>query len=270
MTAQRLLAALLIALVGAGSFTLWVSKKMAKPVAAAPIKQQYVAAVHPLDPGEALVLANLKLIDWSGGKLEGAFTKPQDLVGRTVMYPLAAGEPIIDRQLTSAGNGLGLSMKIPDGMRAISLKSDQIVGVAGFLLPGTHIDVLLTYHTADQPDPVTATVLQDTEIIAAGQKIQPDPEGKPVPVDVVTLLVKPNDAERVTLAAAQGTVHFVLRNGSDHEHVEDSPAQISELGGPVKAVAVKARKIDKAPVAVDKPYAIQTVAGGKQTTELFK
>ena len=270
MTAQRLLAALLIALVGAGSFTLWISKKMAKPVAAVPIKQQYVAAVHPLEPGEALALNNLQVVDWAGSKLDGAFVKPQDLVGRTVMYPLAAGEPILDRQLTAAGAGLGLSMKIPDGMRAISLKSDQIVGVAGFLLPGTHIDVLLTYHTPTQPDPITSTVLQDVEIIAAGQKIQPDPEGKPVPVDVVTLLVKPNDAERVTLATAQGTVHFVLRNGSDHEHVDDSPAQISELGGPVKPVATRFRKVDRPLAPADKPYAIQTIAGGKQTTELFK
>lgn len=270
MTARRLLLALLLALVGAGSFTFWISRKMAKPVAPAPIKQQYVAAIHPLEPGETLVLANLKLVDWSApGKLEGAFLKPQDLVGRTVMYPLSAEEPILDRQLAAAGAGLGLSMKIPDGMRAISLRSDQVVGVAGFLLPGTHIDVLLTYHTPDNPDPITATVLQDTEIIAAGQKIQPDPEGKPVPVDVVTLLVKPNDAERVTLAAAQGTVHFVLRNGSDHEHVDDSPAQISELGGPVKP-SPRARKVDKPTLPANQPYAVQTVAGGKQTTELFK
>jgi pilus assembly protein CpaB len=87
---------------------------------------------------------------------------------------------------------------------------------------------------------------------------------------VVTLLVSPNDAERVTLAAAQGTVHFVLRNGSDHEHVDDSPAQVSELGGAVKPVAPRVRKIDKVAAPVDKPYAIQIIAGGKQTTELFK
>ena len=111
-------------------------------------KQQYVAALHNLDQGETLQKTNLTMVDWPGtGKLDGAFAKADDLVGRTVLYPLAAGEPILERQLASAGAGVGLSTKIPDGMRAISLKSDQVVGVAGFLLPGTHVDVLVTYRT---------------------------------------------------------------------------------------------------------------------------
>jgi pilus assembly protein CpaB len=271
MTARRLLAALLMALVGSGLFTFWISKKFSKPVAAAPVKQQYVASIHALDAGETLQRSNLTLVDWdANGKLEGAFVKPEDIVGRTVLYPLAAGAPILDRQLSAAGAGLGLSIKIPDGMRAISLKTDQVVGVAGFLLPGTHVDVLVTYRTPTAPDPVTATVLQDAQIIAAGQKMQPDPEGKPTTVDVVTLLVMPNDAERVVLASAQGSVHFVLRNGSDHAHVDDSPANLAELGGVVKpAVHVKARKVD-APPQVSKIYTVQTVAGNKQTTESFQ
>jgi len=272
MTARRLLAALIIALFGSGLFTFWISRKFSKPtVAVAVPKQQYVAAVRSLDPGETLQRGTLALVDWPADKkLEGAFVKPEDLVGRTVLYPLASGEPILDRQLSAAGAGLGLSTKIPDGMRAISLKTDQIVGVAGFLLPGTHVDVLVTYHTPAQPDSITSTVLQDAEIIAAGQKIQPDPEGKPSTVDVVTLLVKPNDAERVVLASAQGTVHFVLRNGSDHVLVDDRPAQLSELGGLVRPVPqVRARKVD-APPQVGKVYTVQTVAGGKQTTEFFQ
>jgi pilus assembly protein CpaB len=273
MTARRLLAALLMALVGSGLFTFWLSTRFSKPAAAAPAVQQYVAAVHNLDSGEMLQKTSLTLVNWPGnGKLDGAFVKPDDLVGRTVLYPLAAGEPILDRQLSAAGAGVGLAMKIPDGMRAISLKTDQVVGVAGFLLPGTHVDVLVTYRTPLQPDPVTATVLQDAEVIAAGQKMQPDPEGKPAPVDVVTLLVKPNDAERVTLASAQGSVHFVLRNGSDHDTVADEPAQLSELGGQLKAPVSheKVHKVDAPAQPVAQIYTVQTVAGGKQTTESFQ
>jgi len=236
-----------------------------------PAKQQYVAALHPLEPGETLQKTNLTLVDWpASSKLEGGFQKTEDLVGRSVLYPLSAGEPILDRQLSAAGAGLGLSIKIPDGMRAISLRTDQVVGVAGFLLPGTHVDVLVTFRTPEQPDPVTSTVLQDAQVIAAGQKMQPDPEGKPTTVDVVTLLVKPNDAERVTLASAQGTVHFVLRNGSDHEQVEDKPAELSQLGGVVKPVPhAKVHKVD-VPAQVVKVYTVQTVAGEKQTTESFQ
>jgi pilus assembly protein CpaB len=273
MTARRLVLALLLALVGAGSFTFWIGSRLSKATPPVAPKQQYVAALHQLEPGETLQKSNLTLVDWSGGsKLEGGFQKPDDLVGRAVLYPLAAGEPILDRQLAAVGTGVGLSTKIPDGMRAISLKTDQVVGVAGFLLPGTHVDVLVTFRTPEQPDPVTSTVLQDAQIIAAGQKMQPDPEGKPTTVDVVTLLVKPNDAERVTLASAQGTVHFVLRNGTDHEQLEAKPAEMTQLGGVAKPVAVHSqiRKVDVPATPATKVYTVQTVAGDKHTTESFQ
>jgi len=269
MNSRRLLGALLLALVGSGLFTFWISKNFSKPVAAAP-KQQYVAALHALEPGETLQKTNLTLVDWSAGKLDGGFMKPDDVVGRAVLYPLAAGEPILDRQLAAAGAGAGLSTKIPDGWRAISLKTDQIVGVAGFVLPGSRVDVLVTFRTPEQPDAVTSTVLQDAEVITAGQKTQPDPEGKPTTVDVVTLLVKPLDAERVTLASQQGTVHFILRNGSDHEQMDDKPAELTQLGGTKPPVLhAKVHKVD-VPAQVVPVYTVQTVAGDKQTTESFK
>jgi pilus assembly protein CpaB len=133
--------------------------------------------------------------------------------------------------------------------------------------------VLVTYRVATagvETQPITSTVLQDAEIIAAGQKMEPDPEGKPSTVDVVTLLVKPNDAERVTLASAQGAVHFVLRNAGDHTMVDDKPADMAQLGGLAPAVShAKAHKVD-APAQTAKIYSVQTVAGGKQTSEYFQ
>jgi pilus assembly protein CpaB len=148
-----------------------------------------------------------------------------------------------------------------------------VVGVAGFLLPGTRVDVLVTYHTATSQFPVTSTVLQDAQILATGQKMQPDPDGKPTTSDVVTLLVSPADAEKVVLASAQGTVHFVLRNGQDHAQRTDAPAQISELGSftDLKPEAhVAAARQAPAPAAAPKPYTVQTIAGGKQTVETFQ
>src|SRR6202044_3534668 len=107
-----------------------------------------------------------------------------------VLYPLPKGEPILERQLAAAGSGL--TAKIPSGMRAISVRSDEVVGVAGFLLPGNHVDVLFTSHSDKSPEPRTATVLQDVVVVAAGQQIRPDPEGKPTSVNnVVTLLLTP-------------------------------------------------------------------------------
>ena len=238
MIARRLISALCIALLISGIFTFWLSKKFGKPRSAAPAKAEYVASMTNLEAGESLKPGTLKLVDWPvSSPIQGAFTKPEELTGRIVLYPVAAGEPIQERQLAAPGTGSGLTVKIPDGMRAISLRSDQVVGVAGFLLPGSFVDVLVTYRTPGSGDAITSTVLQDVKILAVGQKTQPDPEGKATTVDVLTLLVNPSDAEKAVLAASQGTVHFVLRNGGDRQKVLDQPAQMSQLGGGGAAVA---------------------------------
>ncbi len=290
MNVRRLLAALFMALFGSALFTFWISKKLTRPVDTTH-RQQYVAATQDIAPGDSLQKQTLTLIDWPSDKpLDGAFAKADDLIGRTALYPVSAGEPIRARYLVTAGSGAGLSMRIPEGMRAMSLRTDQIVGVAGFLVPGSHVDVLVTFHTPASPDPITATVLQDVQILATGQKMQPDPEGKIAPTDVVTLLVNPQDAEKVVLASAQGTVHFVLRNGADHTVVTSHSAELSELSDkassfsntrpatssssfrisappPVMGTVAKVK-----PVASPTPagYTIITNAGGKQTTESFQ
>ncbi len=278
-----------MALFGSALFTFWISKKLARPVDTTH-RQQYVAATQDIAPGDSLQKQTLTLIDWPSDKpLEGAFVKADDLVGRTLLYPVSAGEPIRARYLVTAGSGAGLSTRIPEGMRAMSLKTDQIVGVAGFLVPGSHVDVLVTFHTPASPDPITATVLQDVQILATGQKMQPDPEGKVAPTDVVTLLVNPQDAEKVVLASAQGTVHFVLRNGADHTVLTSHSAELSELSDKVSSFNAKSPinsqpfripgpPVATAPAGRTKPiapptpagYTIITNAGGKQTTESFQ
>jgi pilus assembly protein CpaB len=273
MIARRLVTALLLAIVISGAFTFWLSKKFGSHNRAQ--TRQYLTTAQNMEAGEIIRPASFVLVDWAGSAaLEGAFTKPEEVLGRTLLYPLAKGEPILERQLYT-GVGAGMAIKIPDRMRAISLKSDQVVGVAGFLLPGTHIDVLVTYHTTTSPEPVTSTVLQDAQILAAGQKMQPDPEGRAVPVDVVTILVNPQDAEKVVLASAQGSVHFVLRNGTDHEQRSEGPVHLSELGG--ERVVVKPVKVARpayvVPHSIKAPmptrYAVQVTRGDKQTVETF-
>jgi pilus assembly protein CpaB len=268
---RRLTTAFIIALVVSGIFTFWLSQKFSKPPRPAPPppKSQYVAAASNMEAGQAIRTENLRLVDWPAAMpLSGAYTNPQAVVGRVVLYPLAAGEPILDRQLSTQGAGGGLTVKIPDGMRAISLRTDEVVGVAGFLLPGTHVDVLVTLHIANQPDPVTSTVLQDAEILATGQKTEPDPEGKATTATVVTLLVKPEDAERVVLASTQGTVHFVLRNGFDRDQYTGPPALLSQLAG--IPAASPAKPAVARPPFVPKPYTVETFLGSKQRTDNFQ
>jgi pilus assembly protein CpaB len=266
--AKRLITGLFVALLISCVFTFWLSKKFTKPVAAAPAKLLYAAAAKDLDAGEVLTADDLKMVEWSSGqKLDGAFAKTDGLAGRVLMTPLTADQPIVDRELASAGAGLGLATRIPAGMRAISLKSDEVVGVAGFMTPGTHVDVLVTYHTQLSPIPETQTVLQDVQILAVDQKTTPDPQGRATTANVVTLLVNPEDAEKAVLACAQGSVHFVLRNGTDHDHVSDKPTELTGMNGdpqPRKPAGLK-------PVpAGPKPYAIETVNGTSKTVETFQ
>jgi len=268
MQPRRLIIALLLALSVSALFTWWLSRNMTKNRAAAPPQNRYVATARALQSGEALALGDLTFVQWPASTpLDGAFVKPEAVVGRTVLYPLAAGEPILEKHLAAAGAGPGLTGEIPSGMRAVALKTDEVAGVAGFLLPGTHVDVLVTYVLAGRPDPVTATVLQDVVVLAAGHQFQPDPSGKPASVGVVTLLLRPEDAEEAVLASAQGTIHFVLRNGADREHASRPPATLPQLAD---TPAVKHQTAASRPVAqAHKPWIVETLSGRNSRSESF-
>jgi len=206
-------------------------------------------------------------VQWpASASLDGAFVKQEAVVGRTVLYPLAAGEPILEKHLATAGSGPGLSGKIPSGMRAVALKTDEVAGVAGFLLPGTHVDVLATYTVAGKPDAVTATALQDVVVLAAGQQFQPDPSGKPASVGVVTLLLKPEDAEEAVLASSQGTIHFVLRNGADREHTT-RPRPRCRSCRPLHLSNIKPRLSTRCAGA--STLVVETLSGRKSSSQSF-
>lgn len=263
---RRLSSAFLIALLVSGACTFLLSRKMRLHGPAPISKQSYVAAAAELQAGQVLKAENLKLVDWPASfPLQGGFSKPQELIGRSVLYPLAAGEPVLARDLAVPGSGL--TVKIPDGMRAVALRSDEVVGVAGFLFPGSHVDVLVTYHTDKAPEPMTATVLQNAQVLAVGHEVQPSPDGKPTTVDVVTLLMNPADAERVVLASTQGSIHFVLRNGADQTQVADSPVELSQLipkNGPKPAMAGRRGFVPR-----PRRYVVETLLGDKQTVTSF-
>ena len=259
MTARRLLAALLLALVGSGLFTFWISKNFSKPVAAASPTQQYVAALHALEPGEILQKTNLTLVDWSGNKLDGGYVKADDLVGRSVLYPLAAGEPILDRQLAAAGSGLGLSTKIPDGMRAVSVRVNEVIGVAGYVLPGNRVDILATASPTDaHQDTITKVILANVQVLTSGTRMEQDQEkGKPMQVTVVTLLVNPEQAERLALASTEGKIQLALRNPLDQGAPSTPGIKTAGLLGAVQTV----KQVQVAPAGPGKPAkkATQTV-----------
>jgi pilus assembly protein CpaB len=273
MKAKRLLTALLFALLVSGLFTFWLSRRVAKAARVnAPHKQLYVAAGKALDAGELLSPGSLQLVEWSAATpLVGGFSKIEDLAGRNVLYPLPNGELILERQLTAAGGGAGLVGKIPPGMRAISVRSDEVVGVAGFLLPGTHVDVLMTYHSVSVPQPHTLTVLQDVVVLAAGQQIRPEPDGKPISVNVVTLLLKPEDTVKLVLATSQGGIYFVLRNGADQGQAVSPPVGLSDLtGDPGPSSTAMVSPLLAQPHVRPRRYEVQTILGDKQVVDDFR
>jgi pilus assembly protein CpaB len=268
MNSRRLLLALLIALLFSGGVTFFVSRKLANRGSTSRF-QQYVAAARALQPGEVLKAEDLKTIEWPASKpLAGAYARIADLSGRALIYPVAASQPVLQDFLAAPGSVIGLTTKIPEGMRATSVKSDEVLGVAGFLFPGAHVDVLVTLRDDRSPIPTTQIVLQDVEVLTVGQRLQPDPQGKPESVNVVTLLLTPQDSQKLVLASSQGGVQFVMRNGADHTRISATPMRIAQLSGPLPAPVVVAAP-RRAPLPAKQEYVVETIAGDKRATHSF-
>ncbi len=273
MNARRLATAFLIALTVSGLCTWLLSKKLGAHASQRVPDHNYVAPARALQAGEVLKPEDLELVTWpASNTISGAFAKKDDIVGRAALYPVDKDQPITDKLLAAPGSGVGLAGKIPAGMRAIALRSDEVMGVAGFLFPGSHLDVLVTYRTDKSPEPVTLTVLQDAEVLAAGQNTQPDPAGKPVTATVVTLLLTPEDAQRAVMASTQGTIHFVLRSGSDKVHVQEDPIALSQLDNAhpqVVSVRPSTPRNAVRHVAPPQAFVVETVAGDKPSKDTF-
>ncbi len=237
MVTRRLMAGLVAALLFSSAITLALSRHMAHTRNGGPTVR-LVAVVRDVPAGQALDATELKLIDWPASPaVRGSVTKLDTLVGRVPLIALGAGDLVLEQQVSPAGSVNLLTRKIPPGMRAIALKSDEVAGVAGFLLPGSAVDVLVTV-TGFSSSASTSTVVQDVPVLAAGQKTEPDPDGKPVTTTVVTLLVSPVEAEKLALASSSGKIHFVLRNEADRKQIANllpelsAPSQTPQTGTP--------------------------------------
>src|SRR5437660_4573186 len=198
---------------------------------------QIVTTTGELPSGITLAAKDVTLVDWpSDFPLQGSYSKVEDVIGHPLLNALGSKEPILKRNLGLEGSGIGLSGRIPPGMRATAVRSNEIVGVAGFLYPGSHVDVLVTYTPPENHIPITQTVLQDVEVLTAGQTTEPDPQGKPQTVNVVTLLVNPEDSQKLQLASTQGGIQFVLRSGVDQKNVTLKPTRLDQLVASEKPV----------------------------------
>ena len=214
-------AALIVAFL-ASSYVYRQLQQVQRRSAVTVVKQvQLVVAAGPLKMGQAVSASDLRLVDWPEGKQPaGSFSGVEDCVGRALIVPLVQGEVVLDQELAKREAGAGLSVTIPEGMRAVSVGVDNVVAVAGFVTPGTIVDVLVTGHGPGGP--VTRTILEHVRVLAVGQELQTE-NGKPQTAPVVTVLVKPEDGEKLTLAASEGKIHLALRNTIDMADVNTAP-----------------------------------------------
>jgi pilus assembly protein CpaB len=275
MNRNRLVIGLAVAVIVAfvlSTFVYRVFKQasVVRPVAAT---QQIVVAAAPLQLGTRLNSTNVKLIGWPVGQpVAGMLTRLEDANNRALITPVAENEPILEAKLASQQSGAGLPATIPEGMRALSVSVNEVVGVAGFVIPGTMVDVLVTGAVpgGSGGGNVTRTILENVRVLAAGQKIEQDRDGKPQTVPVITLLVNPDDAAKLTMASTQGKLQMALRNTVDTKLVAPAPVlQATLFGGALPAPPTKHVGSSKAPPAPPAPYVIEVITGGKRETKSF-
>jgi pilus assembly protein CpaB len=193
---------------------------------------QIVLANRDLEVGSVIKEEDVKLTDWPGALPTGASVKTQEVVGRGVLTPIFAKEPIIDSRLAPKGAGGGLAAMIPPGMRAVAIRVNEVVGVAGFVVPGMRVDVLISGNKPGGDGllgTVTKTLLQNLEVLSAGQDYKKDAEGKPIAVQVVNMLVTPEQAEQLSLASNQTAIQLILRNPLDHDVAKTPGTALSYL-----------------------------------------
>lgn len=276
MNKNRFVVGLGIALVLALVLSTFVYNQFQKASAVRPVvMQNLVVAASPLQLGARLDESNLRVIPWpSNQPVTGMFTRIQDCENRALITPVAENEPILESKLAPKEAGVGLPAVIPEGMRALSVAVNEVVGVAGFVVPGTMVDVLATGRLAgnNAGDNITRTILENVRVLAAGQKTQQDREGKPQTVTVITLLVAPDEAAKLAMASTEGKIQLALRNTIDTKKA-DPPAVLeavlfSNPGAPRPERRSSSPKSAPAPPPPSF-YVVEVISGTKHENKSF-
>jgi len=225
--------------VGVTAFTYQALSRRLQP---ADDSSQIVVAALPVPVGAKLTEADLRLTTWPKAvPIQGSFQKIADVVGRGVLVPMVPNEPVLDTKLAGTGSGAGLTATIPEGMRAVSVKVNDVIGVAGFVLPGSRVDIILSGSPSNQGAlEMAKVILENIQVLAAGQNVATDDAGKPMNVQVVTLLVTPEQSEKMALAQLDGRIQLALRNPIDRQETNPNAIRREHLfaGGTMLASLV--------------------------------
>jgi pilus assembly protein CpaB len=275
MNRNRMITGLAIAVAIAFLFSVYVYRTIQRITNVRPAAMtQIVVADRPIQLGTRLDTTNLRVISWPADEaIAGSFMRVEDCAGRALLTNLAGNEPVLESKLAPKEAGAGLPATIPEGMRAVSVAVNEVNGVAGFVIPGTMVDVLVTGrlsgNTADPNNNITRVILENVRVLAAGQQVEQDREGKPQKVPVVTLLVTPEDATKLTMASTEGKIQLALRNTIDSKLTNPPPVlQAVLFTGPVVAAPVRAI-VRKATPVNPVPYAVEVITGSKKEIKTF-
>jgi pilus assembly protein CpaB len=247
---------------------------------------QILLAARDIDIGSIIKEDDVKLSDWPGAAPVGAETKLQDVVGRGVMTTIFAKEPVIESRLAPKGAGGGLAAMIPPGMRAFAVRVNEIIGVSGFVVAGMHVDVLISGNKPGgdgKLGTMTKTLMQNIEVLSAGQDFKKDAEGKPIMTQVINLCVTPEQAEQLSLASNQTVIQLVLRNPMDRDvaktpgtaleylftGVKPKPVETASAAPRPRPVSVEAPK-PVTPAPKKETFVMEIVQGSKKTETKFE
>lgn len=281
----RTLLVFTLSLVVAGVFSTLVYQAAQRPAAsAAPATVQVAVAARALPVGARLTAEDVKLVAWpAASPVAGAIGSVDAAVNRGLLSAVVENEPLTDAKLAAVGAGAGLPPRIAAGMRAISVKVDDVVGVAGFAVPGAHVDVVVSVTQREQS--VARVVVSNVEVLATGTRTGQVRNDIAATTDsVVTLLVTPGDAERISLAASVGRITLTLRNPLDQTATDTKGTQVASLLGapepaaaPVTAAPRPAARVVRQsepapppPPPPPAPYTVETIRAAKRTAEEVK
>jgi len=286
---RRFISVLLFAFVVAGLATLLFYRLIAGRLSSEskPVTTQVFVAARVLGVGTLVRDMDVTLAPWAGQIPPSAVLKKEDIVGRGVVSTMYQGEPILEARLAPKGAGAGLAATIPPGMRAVAVRVNEIIGVSGFVTAGMRVDILISGLPPGVPatlGTLSKTLLQNIEVLSAGQSIQKDAEGKPLTVPVVNLLVTPEQAEVLSLASTQTQIQLVLRNPLDTEIAKTNGTTVKNLFSGTKFSGMewqgekprpRPRVVSKPAVPVvpavkeKPPVVVEIIQGGRRDTTKF-
>jgi pilus assembly protein CpaB len=252
------------------------------PVREVEVASKYlVVAARPMPMGTAVGERDVKLVAWPArDPIAGSYSEVKAVANRGLIASVAEDEPITETKLAPLEAGSGLPPSIPSGMRAISVKVNEVIGVAGFVVPGTRVDVVVTVRPQTQQDSMARIVVSNVQVLTAGTRYDQEQakDGKPIPSTVVTLLVSPSDSERIALASTEGQITLSLRNPLDQQPSDTHGIRTTGLMGEPNAPPVQ-KVVGKRVVMVappppsppppvpEPPYLVEMIRAAKRTEE---